>query len=279
MKKTLFIICLLTNFIINAQNSSFEKFSLEPYLGLNLQKQPENTLTNNFFVNGYGGLKVNYEMGQRFSVNLGLGLSDRRQQYKSLDTNSVIEEYRFFLELAGVDVDQIKETLKQNGFKLDRYTETMGIAKILQLEVPFSLSYTWKSFQFDVGGYLGFLLSSKKNEQANSRIPLLESVELDSIDQSGQISSFLPAANSSSLEELSNSDNLNVMFYGFRFGVAYQYKSNVKFYGNYSLDLNSYKIDENNLLTNNHSFFRVGVAYRIKSLKVNEEGNSKARFE
>lgn len=279
MKKTLFIICLLTNFIINAQNSSFEKFSLEPYLGLNLQKQPENTLTNNFFVNGHGGLKVNYEIGQRFSAHIGLGLSDRRQQYKSLDTNSVIEEYRFFLELAGVDVDQIKETLKQNGLKLDRYTETIGVAKILQLEVPFSLSYTWKSFQFDGGGYVGFLLSSKKNEQANSRIPLLESVELDSIDQSGQISSFLPPANSSSLDELSNSDNLNVMFYGLRLGVAFQYKSNVSFYGNYSLDLNSYKIDENNLLTNNHSFFRIGVAYRIKSIKVNEEDKAKARFE
>ena len=279
MKKCLFIILILSSYLAIAQSSLIKKFSVEPFIGMNINKQADNILTNNFFVNSHGGLKLSYEINNQFSTHLGIGLSDRRQSYRRLDTTFVLEEYRFFLELAGVDVDEIQEMLEQNGLKLNRYTETKGIAKLLQLEIPFSLSYTWKSFQFDAGGYVGFLINSSKIEKVDSRIPLLESIEIDSIDQSGILSSFLPASNSSTIEKLSNSDNLDAFIYGLRFGLAYQFKSNVKFYGNYNLDLNQYKIDEDNLLTNNKTFFRVGVSYTIKSVKVNEDIRIKAKFE
>lgn len=279
MKKRIFIILILSNCFVFAQNSVLEKFSLEPFLGININKQAENELSNNFHVNAHGGLKFNYKVTNQFSAHLGIGLSDRRQTYKNLDTSFVLDEYRFFLELAGLDSDEIQETLEQNGLKLDRYTSTNGLAKVLQLEIPISVSYTWKSFQLDAGGYVGFLINSGKIEKVDSRIPLLESVEIDSLDQSGLISSFLPSSNTSSIDELNNSDDLDSFIYGLRFGLAYQFKSNVKFYVNYNLDLNQYKIDINNLVTNNKSFFRVGVAYKINSVKVNEDVRAKAKFE
>ncbi len=279
MKQVLFIFCCGVVSLFHGQQAFFKKLTVEPYLGVNISPKIENELAKDYFVNANGGLLLNYDILNDFQLHLGVGLSDRRFQYANRDTSFVLDEYRFLLELAGVDVDELEMTLSQNGLQFNRYSSTNGIAKSLQLEIPVGASYSYKSFQFNAGGYFSFLINGKKSELEESRIPLLETVTIDSIDQSGLVSSFLPPAQSSQINELSNIDNLNRFNFGFRFGVGYQYRSNVKFYVNYNIDLKPYGINENNLLMNKNSFFRVGLAYTIKSLKINQRSNLKARFE
>jgi len=279
MKQLLFIFyCGIVSSFFGQQNF-LKKISTEPYLGMNISAKVNNELSKDYFVNSHGGLLLNYDVDSKFQLHLGLGFSDRRFQYSNKDTSFVLDDYRFLLELVGVDVDEIEMTLSQNGLQFNRYSTINGVAKSLQLEIPIGVSYTYKSIQLNAGGYVGFLINGSKTEREESRIPLLETVTIDSIDQSGLLSSFLPSAQTIQVNELSNIDNLTRFNFGFRFGVGYYYKSNVKFYINYNLDLNKYGINENNLLANKKSFFRVGLAYTIKSLKINQSQNLKARFE
>lgn len=270
MKKNILILIYIVVNLFFIDKINAQKFSAEPYLGLNIGKQSAASVTNGNHVNFHYGLKGNYEFKSNWTVNLGLGISNRRQEYKSIDTSSVLDNAFSFLVPIGIDLTEIEETLNDNGINLEEYKEINGVAKLMYLEIPLSVSYKIKSLQFDAGGYAGFLINSSKDQEVRSSIPALQAVDIESLDESGFLSAFLPSASSISEESITNSDNLDSFMYGIRLGVAYNYNSYIKFYGNYNLDLNSYSIDTDNQLTNKRSFFRFGIAYIIKKVEVNE---------
>lgn len=275
MNKVLGLLFII-NIILTTINFG-QHFSAEPYFGMNIAKKADDALINNYHIGMHYGVLGSYEFKPNFKVNLGVGISNRTHEYSQKDTLSVLNSFGF-LNGFGIDISGIEETLSQNGIQLDEHKETYGVAKLNQLEIPISMAYTFKDIQIEVGGYVSLLVKSSKKQKVTSDIPALKTIDLDSIENMGLISGFLPQAYSEVVETLNNTDNLNSFNYGVRLGLAYNYKSYLKFYGNYNLDLNNYQIDTDNLLKNSKSFFRVGIAYIIKKVEINE-GNLKGRFE
>lgn len=275
MRKLLLVGMLVTcSILLNAQ-----KFSGEPYLGVNDTWLSKTSTGIDHEINWQGGLSGRYSINDRFSVALGLGVSDRRKQYAYSDTAFALEQYGPIFALAGIDIDEIDSTLSALGFNFDQITNTSGMAKIFQLEIPISLRYQFKFIDVEAGGYLGFNMSVKKYESIVSDIPLLQAVDVSQIDTSGTFAMFFPPAHAESERISENSDQIANLTYGLKLGVGYTYPSHLRIFAAFHYDMNKYLIDESpNLLSNNKYFLRFGISYEIKSLWVNKN-SSKASFE
>lgn len=269
----LFCTCFTFSMFLNAQ-----KFSVEPHISINIMPLPKTDVGTEHKIAFAGGLTGRYEIAENLTIDLGLGLSSRRQQYRYSDTLSVLDQYRFLLELAGVDVDEIDSTLQSNGLYLNQFNQTNGVVNLLHLEIPISVSYQWKSLSLSAGGYVGFKINSSKKEELISDVPLLQTVDLNQIDTSGTISMFFPPAHSVTYGTSNSDDNLDQFIYGMRLKLAYVADNHLSFYASYNLDLNNYAIEHLNEVTNNKYFIRLGMAYNIFSLKMNTR-DSKPKFE
>lgn len=277
MNKLQIILLVLLNLLVHVYFG--QAFTIEPYAGFNQTPLPKTFTGTNYKMSFEGGILGKYHVTDELSVNLGVGISDRRKQYKYSDTAWALEQYRPFLVLAGIDPDEIDSTLSALGFNFDQITQTNGIAKIPQLEIPVSVRYNWKKVNFELGGYLGFNLSVKKYEIVESEIPLLQSVDISQIDSSGTLALFFPPAYSVSENLVRSDENISALTYGIRFAFGYSPDSYLRFYGAFCLDLNKYKIQTpENLLDNHKYFFRIGLSYDIKSLRVNKDAR-KASFD
>lgn len=273
MKYLIISLCFIFSISASAQ-----KFSVEPNVGINIMPFPETGTGTIHKVAFNGGLDAKYEIIKNLTINVGLGISDRRLQYHYSDTISILEQYRGFMEQAGIDVDEIDSTLQANGLYLNQFDKTYGVASLAHFEVPISVTYKWKSIRFNAGGYLSFRINSTKTEEVTSDVPLLQTVDLNQIDTSGTLSFFFPAPHSVSSSIVSNEENLDNFIYGIRLGIGYQYDSQLSFNASYNLDLNTYALDQGNEITNNKYFFRIGMAYNIYSLKMNQKV-TKPKFE
>lgn len=246
-------------------------FTVEPYMGINQAPMPSTYLGTNYKMTFQGGVLGKYRIMDDLTVNLGLGVSDRRKQYMYSDTTWALEQYRSFMTLAGIDPEQIDSTMSSFGFNFDQITNTNGMAKILQLEIPISVRYDLKKLNFEVGGYIGFNLKVSKYEEITSDVPLLQSVDINKIDSSGTISLFFPPPHSESTTLSSSKENITSFNYGLKAAIGYSPDSFIRFYGAFCYDLNNYAIQtSNNLLNNNKYFFRLGISYDIRSLWINE---------
>lgn len=260
-------------------NSFFaQKFSIEPNLGINIMPFPKTGTGVDHKIGFAGTVSGKYEVIDNLTINLGIGISDRRLQYQYYDTISLLESYRTLLQTAGVDVDEIDSTLQATGIYLNQFNKTFGVANLLHFEIPVSVTYQWKSIQFNAGGYVGFRLKSTKIEEVTSNVPILQTIDLSAIDTTGTLSFFFPPAYKVSSGVVSNEDNLDKLIYGIRLGIGYSYDSHLSFNASYNLDLNTYAIETDNEITNNKYFIRLGMAYNIFSLN-QKENTSKPKFE
>ena len=266
--KTIISIFLLL-FSINSIKS--QNFSVEPNLGINIMPMPKVGLGTDHKIAFNGGLNGRYEIFDNFTINLGLGLSDRRYTYAFSDTSSLLDSFRGALMLAGIDVDEIDSTLEANNLRLDKYDRTKGVANILYLEIPLTFTYQWKSIKFNAGGYIGFRVNYGKKEEVTSNVPLLQTVDVAAYDETGLLSFFLPQPYSVSTSEISNDENLDKFNFGLRLGIGYMYDSNLSFNASFNYDFNRYAMNNNSEITNNNYFIRLGMAYNIHSLNINKK--------
>lgn len=256
-----------------------QKISVEPNIGMNIMTMPLKEVGLDHKIALNGGLNGNYEIFDNFKISIGLGISDRRFKYASSDTISLLESFRTALEFAGIDVDEIDSTLEANNVSLRQYDKIQGTSNIMFFEIPISASYQWKSFVFKAGGYFGFRMNYGKKQQLISRVPVLETIDISAFDETGLLSFFLPKPYSETYEDITNDENLDQFNFGIRLGIGYKYDSHLSFNGSFNMDLNNYEVNNNNELTNQKYFFRLGMAYEINSLSINKNKITKPRFD
>ena len=239
-----------------------ETWSFGPELGTNLVMIEKTDLGRNYNLCWYAGGNVEYKLTDFLSVRSGVYFSQRKMMYESADTTS--------MNIFGFDMEDIGIP----GVDFSIYSQTKGVVSLFGLEVPLLASFNFKEVSFFAGPYMNFLTGAWSKEETHTQIPFLQAINMDSIDQSGFISSFFPPATSTSFKETSSVSNMRGFDYGFKAGAGYTHKGfRLNFY--YTFGIPDYRQDKGVDISRAHQYASVSIAYnfRIGSSGISSFGN------
>ena len=247
MKKTFlaFTATFIFSNLVNAQ-----KFSLGPELGANLIMLENEDVGRNYHLCWFDGINAEYKFYDLFSVRSGFYFSHRKKMYASADTS----EFTVFgfspneLGIPGVDFNV--------------YSKTRGVVSQFGLEVPLLACLNVKEFSIFAGPYMNFMVGAWKKEATDTRIPFLQAINIDSIDQSGMISSLFPPGETHTFSESSLSTGYRVFDFGFKTGMSYtadRFRLNMY----YTFGIPDYRTDRGTDDVNRHSYFTMSLAYNF----------------
>jgi hypothetical protein len=247
MKKTFLAIAVIFIFsnLVNAQ-----KFSLGPELGANLIMLDNEEVGRNYHLCWFDGINAEYKFYDMFSLRSGIYFSHRKKMYQSADTS----EFTVFgfspsdLGIPGVDFNV--------------YSKTRGVVSQFGLEMPLFACFNLKEFSVFAGPYMNFMVGAWKKEETDTRIPFLQAINIDSIDQSGIVGSLFPSGETHDFIESSLSEDYRVFDFGFKAGMSYtadRFRLNMY----YTLGIPDYRVDRGTDEVNRHSYFTMSVAYNF----------------
>lgn len=239
-----------------------QKLQLGLTLGSNLIKTQTTSISNNFNLGAYSGIKVRYELNDKFSFSSGVFFSQRKKYFAHpTDTGSIFDQYQAIMSAFGQD-----SAISIPGINTDMYTDSSGMLTESYLEIPLLCSYNMNGFNVIAGPYIGFLMAGRSKGQIVTRAPAIESVDFSTFDSTGTISSFLPPAYSETTYETSSSDNFRKTDYGGIFGIGYTV-NNLQFNLLYTYGIKDYrKIFSGD--TDNHKAIRLTVSYLVDFSKL-----------
>lgn len=230
--------------------ASAQKFSVGPELGANLIMLENEDLGRNYHLCWFDGVNAEYKFYDNFSVRSGIYFSHRKKMYESADTS----EFTVFgfspsdLEIPGVDFNV--------------YTKTKGVVSQFGLEMPLLACFNVKEFSIFAGPYMNFMVGAWRKEATDTRIPFLQAINIDSIDQSGFVSALFPPGEAQSFTESSISDPYRVFDFGFKAGMSYtadRFRLNMY----YTLGIPDYRVNRGDDEVNKHTYFSMSVAYNF----------------
>lgn len=240
---------LLTGALFFSYIGFSQNWFLGPELGTNIVKLRTTNLGSDYQLGFNGGANIEYQFNAYFSLRSGIFASQKRQAYASNDTN-IVNLYGFEDQI-GID-----------GVNLESYTKINGTYSEFYLELPLMAAYTYKSFSFFSGPYIGYLLTARKREVKEITTPFLQAVDINEIDPTdGVLAALLPPAYASNFRESSSKAGLNLFDFGLKTGIRYQNDAlgiNLNYlYG--FLDYQTAKKTEQD----NHSFIQLTLNYNF----------------
>lgn len=227
-----------------------QKLKLGPEAGSNLIMLYKSDLGRDYHLGWFAGTSVEYDMTDFFSLRSGVYLSQRKKRYESFDTLP--------MNIFGFD----PEDLEIPGVDFSMYQETVGVQTQLGIEVPMLASFNHKGFSIFAGPYIHFMAGAWSKERTDTRVPFLQTFNIDSIDPSGFLKYLFPPAHSTDFTESSSKENLRVFDYGFKAGMSYgdgPLRSN--FY--YTIGLPGYLVDPGLNDPNPHHYYTLSVTYNF----------------
>lgn len=244
MKTTLIAITLFVSSL-----SFSQKLHLGPELGMNLIKLDENKIGNNYQPSWHSGLAVEFEFTNWLSAKSGVFYTQKRQAFSSNDT-SVFPLVNLIAE-GGIE-----------GIDFNTYSETEGRHTQNYLQIPLMASFNWKGLSLSLGGYLGYQFSSRTREMEITNTPFVTTIDIESFDQSGMISSFLPEPHTETFTESSNSTSLRTFDHGFKGAIGYKMK-HVGVNLSYLMGSPDYRILQSNTDIQNHQYVQFSINYML----------------
>lgn len=268
---------IISLFILFSFSTIFgQKISMGPEIGVNIIPIENTDLGYNYNLGYHFGGHLKYHFSDHFKLSTGLFLTQKKEIYRSADTSSIFDLYGDLLSFAGVDPDQLDSIAQSFGANTDVLESTEGIVSELLIEVPILANYKYRNFNVYLGPYFSFLLSANKKENTRTQIPLLNVIDLNQLDSTGLLSSFLPAADESSSSSTSSTENLESIDIGFNAGIGYE-MNNLHFNLMYSQSFNDYRDPKPDAPKQRLNTFRISMVYLFELKKKVQEGGS--RFE
>ncbi|MCH2229479.1 MAG: PorT family protein [Crocinitomicaceae bacterium] len=239
---------LITLLIITISiKASAQDLFVGPEIGINLVKIETQQIGNDYQPGIFGGATVEYNFNKALSLRTGVYYSQGRQQTSELDTTE--------LNLFGlIDPSSIP------GVDLNTYSETTNRYTQHYLQIPIMVNYSFKNLNIFGGGYLGVKVADKRKSKTVSTTPFMSTIDLGSIDPTGFVSSFLPAANESTFDESSDNSNLNTLDYGIKAGIGYELK-NFNINASYQFGIPDFRTDRGENDLQRHQFFQLSISY------------------
>lgn len=256
------LVLLAFSVVLFSMVSYGQKLQLGLTLGSNLIKTQTTSISNNFNLGAYSGIKVRYELNDKFSFSSGVFLSQRKKYFAHpTDTGSIFDQYQAIMSAFGQD-----SAISIPGINTSTYADSTGMLTENYLEIPLLCSYSMKGFNVIAGPYIGFLMNGRSKGQIVTRAPSIETVDFSTFDSTGAISAFLPPAYSQTTYETSSIDNFRRMDYGGIFGIGYTV-NNLQFNLLYTYGIKDYrKIFSGD--TDNHKAIRLTVTYLVDFSKL-----------
>ncbi len=242
-KQFLLFIILIFSGILNAQT-----MSVGPEFGMNLIRVEKQDIGDDYQPGWYGGAIYDYKIFDWFSIRPGITYSQSRQAYNYADTT-----------LAPFLSTFIDSSMVPPGLDLNTYTTAYGRRSLHYLQIPIQANFSWKNIQLSVGGYFGFLLGARQRELIIEETPIMSILDIESIDSTGFISSFLPAAYEESTSNTTGTDGLRIFDYGLKAGLGYQF-DRVGMRASYSFGLSDYRSPKSSPIVRNQ-YFQLSVYY------------------
>jgi hypothetical protein len=257
---------LIFFFIVNC---SFAQFSYGPRLGLNLNPQPQNSVSGTTYLNSFnGGFVGRYQINNWFSVKSELNYNTKRKTYSFDKKQSLLSDLNAIL-------DGVVDTSLLNSFG-DFINDTVysfykGSDVLRFIELPVMGFINYKNFELGAGFYLGYLHKANSKEELKQESALLDIIlpAIDSIQFVGPLltnilTSSYPGYKSASTTESSLKTPFKNFDYGFITELTYHSSDKLFFSVRYSRGFNNYRI--NPLRSNDvYNTFTLSLGYSFGS--------------
>lgn len=241
-------------------NVSAQDLFIGPEIGLNFIQIEKQDIGNDYQGGLFVGAAVEYKFNKALSLRTGIYYSQGRQQTRDFDTTE--------LNLFGLN-----DPSAIGAVDLNTYTETTNRYTQHYLQLPITANFSYKNFNVFGGGYLGVKIADKLKSESFSNTPFMSTIDLASLDPTGLVSSFLPAANESSFDESTDNSNLRSFDYGVKAGIGYELESfNIN--ASYQFGIPDFRTDRDDSEIQRHQFFQLSISYMI-GVKFNQ---SKSRI-
>lgn len=244
------IFSVLVLLIFSSNFSSAQKLILGPEIGTNLIMMERTDLGRNYHLGWFVGGNVEYELTDYFSLRSGLYFSQRKKMFESADTAQ--------LEVLGFDMS----SLGIEGIDFNIYSKTKGVVSQFGIEIPLLAAFNYKGISIFGGPYMHFMTGTWSKAITESRIPFLQTFDIDSLDPTGFLKYLFPPAESSTFNETSSKENLRGFDYGFKTGISYTSENfRVNLY--YVLGIPDYRIDRGVNDVNAHHYYSMSINYNF----------------
>ena len=248
-----FLVRFLSAFVVLIFSSNFsfaQKLFVGPEIGTNLIMLEQTDLGRNYHLGWFAGGTVEYGLTDYFSLRSGVYFSQRKKMFESADTAQ--------LNVLGFDVSSIGI----EGIDFNIYSKTKGIVSQFGIEIPLLAAFNYKGLSIFGGPYMHFMTGAWKKATTDSRVPFLQTFNIDSLDPTGFLKYLFPPAESSEYDESSSVENLRVFDYGFKTGLSYTSENfRVNLY--YVLGIPDYRIDRGVDDVNAHHYYSVSLNYNF----------------
>ena len=241
---------LLLLFIsFNLTLSYAQKLKFGPEIGFNLINVETIEIGNNFQVGWHTGAFAEYEFKKWFGVSAAVYYSQKRHSFNSSETTPNM--LSLLLAEQGIE-----------GVDLNTYSETNGRIALNTLQLPILAMYKYKNFNFNLGGYIGYMFNTRFKAIEIKTTPFLNVIDLNAIDPTiGQLAgSFLPPANETNFIESTDKNGLSTLDFGLKAGISYQVNS-IGFNVNYIHGLKDYRTSNSAAKIENNNYFQFSLSY------------------
>ncbi len=243
MKKLLLSLFAGTSFFAYSQ-----KVAIGPDVGLNVMKVNASKISPNYQMGFNGGVKLFVGLTDKVSLSTGLYADQRFQTYE----NSSFKPLTDYSPTLAAIIDA--DALNINGLFLNVIEENSARVNNFYGRLPITLNLHVEKFHFSFGGYYAHLLSSRTNIETNTRVPVLETIDIGEIIGDNVIgnitSSLLPDASNFTSDFIKSKDGLNSSDAGLIVGVGYM-DENAGFNINYMYGVLDYRASKSGDLVNN----------------------------
>lgn len=250
---------LILFFLFLASFSFGQRIHVGPELGMNAIQIERHDFGKDFQPGWFAGIAFEYDFLDFFAIKSGFYYAQKRQAFGSNDTTkfALLEELGF--EIPGVNFDS--------------YVSTEGRQVQNYFELPVMAQYQFKEFSGYFGPYFGWMFNARSIEREETYAPFTQAIDFNEFDDSGTISSFLPAPFTEEIIEKSTQKNLRIFDYGMKVGVAYQ-SYNVGINIAYQFGFPDYRINKGENDLQNHQYFQISLNYMF-NLGIKQESHSR----
>ncbi|MBR9920107.1 MAG: PorT family protein [Bacteroidetes bacterium] len=248
------VITLLAFCSLSIQAQQLE-FGIE--LGSNIIPNEKTQLGRTFLLAPHAGLNASYSFSDKLSLNSGLFFSQLRQRREVNEIGNLVDELGPLGQFGEIDLEAL---LGIPGLNLDTRRKISNNYRLNYLQIPLHIQYGNENLQVFAGAYVNILTTVRTRRLTETVIPLLQSIEIDSLDPSGTLSFFLPEAEDSEYTESSNTDLFNRLDAGATLGMGYRF-NDLQLRLSYSYGFMDFLKDSPEGTKTNQQFARISLVY------------------
>jgi len=231
-----------------------QKWHFGPDLGGNLVAVEQDSFGKDFKPLFHVGGFVSYQFNGFFSLKSGVYFSQKTHTIHQNDTSK--------LNLFGFE-DQIPAGANAD---LNIYTAIKSRTTQYYVEMPLLATYSYKQFSAFLGPYVGYMVFARSKTETVTNVPLLQAVDVSSLDPTGTIATFLP--DPYEFKESTSKKGLNGIDLGLRGGVGMDFQHvGVALSYNYGLLPFRSKVQSGDVQF--YNYFQTTINYKFSCKKKN----------